>query len=344
MADPSNFITNPPSTVVKVKGTAREDVNGKLGIAVQFDADRGRYLVHMVSTQTTMALKPENLEKAGMFDTAKAQMEHIRKDPNIQREISKYYSMAQRFLGGVKPEYAGVGLVALCIVGMYFVGFTKIMMAVSLLLMLGMIIGPDIVQGLPMQIVAQNFPRRSRETLEINLPILKGRISDQVAAGIVLAMLGLGLVLLFSGGAASKAAAAAASSRAAPMAAPLSTSKESLEAAYKLGFEDATGGMQYGHSLSMIEDDATSSAATFDDDQLEFADAPLPPEKKSSFGLTQGLSLFYIYRMAMELGGDGAGGAFSMERMIANLKTAGVMKLGILGFSVFNVVRPFLNL
>lgn len=51
MRDPRGYITSPPSAVVKVIGTARDDINGLLGIAISYNIERERYLVHMTDSQ-----------------------------------------------------------------------------------------------------------------------------------------------------------------------------------------------------------------------------------------------------------------------------------------------------
>jgi hypothetical protein len=70
--DPSGYVTNPPSVVVKVTETTRDDINGLLGIAISYNVERERYLVHMTLTQSTMALKKENMVKANMMESYRA--------------------------------------------------------------------------------------------------------------------------------------------------------------------------------------------------------------------------------------------------------------------------------
>ena len=325
-----------------------------MGVAVQYNQDKGRYLVHMVSNQSTMAFKPENLEKAGMIDSAKAQMEMIRKDPNIQREIQKYYNLAQQKLGGIKPEYAAGGVLVVFVLCMYFVGIAKSFMALSLLLLLGLIVGQDVMQGLSARTVAENFPRRCREAIEMNAPFLRGKINNLIAAGIVGAMLGLGFMSLFVGSSAAKAAAVSSSSSTIPSGGAVA-SRASLERAYKLGFDDGNDGLDFGTSLAKILGEGDDTAVPdmpgdIQDDPMEFQDTRLPPVPPSprksffsSFGITQAMSAFYVYRMVMEMGTDPSGASgFSPERLVANLQTVGVWKLGILGFSLFNLVKPFI--
>mmetsp|Transcript_7629 Transcript_7629/g.10867 ORF Transcript_7629/g.10867 Transcript_7629/m.10867 type:complete len:98 (-) Transcript_7629:138-431(-) len=50
---------------------------------------------------------------------------------------------------------------------------------------------------------------------------------------------------------------------------------------------------------------------------------------------------FFVIRTGWELGRDPMGG-FDVNRMIANGKTMETWKLGMLGFSVYNVLRSFM--
>lgn len=132
--DPSDFVRNPPSVIVKVQNTSQESVNGKLGIVVQYTQERGRYLVHLTETQQSVALKPENLVKASMFEQAKAQYQQLTKDPQIKREITKYYNLAASKLPpNVKPEHAAAGFGVALLLAMYFVGFTRVLMVITMI-------------------------------------------------------------------------------------------------------------------------------------------------------------------------------------------------------------------
>ena len=246
IADPSSFISSPPSTVVKVVNTSREELNGLLGIAVQFDAGRGRYLIHMVGDQQTMALKPENLVKATTFESLKAQYHQLSKDPRVKREITKYYNLVLSKTG-VKPEYVA-GLIVVCIlVGVFFLGFTKIIMLLSTVLLIAVVAAPDVVTGVDLKTVMTNFPMRSREAMEQSMPFLKGKITNMMAVGVValLVIFSFKSLIITKGG--GKAAAPLAMGKTAVSSIAV-LSREQLEKAYKFGFDDASSGKDLGFS------------------------------------------------------------------------------------------------
>ena len=102
-ADPSGLITNPPSTFVKIVGTSREDLNGLVCVALQYNAGTSRYLVQLLPGQgsnaprpgeaagaaaaaraaggspaaAALSFKPENLVRASAMDKVKAQAEGL---------------------------------------------------------------------------------------------------------------------------------------------------------------------------------------------------------------------------------------------------------------------------
>lgn len=308
--DPLNIVRNPPSTVVKIHGTTRDDVNGQLAIAVQFNPERGRYIVHLVNTQVTMAIKPENIIKATTIETYQAQFQQIRKDPRIRREITKYYNMAQTKLG-FKPEYAGGAAALLFLVIVFVLGISRTLMIMSMIMIIALIIGPDVANGLAPKLVLQNFPRRCRETIEQSAPFVRGKLTDSMATVVVAVMLLVAGSTLFHSPrrAAAKAAAAAASSEA---------------------------------FSSPLEDDGPPRDLSGSNIDYDMPAVPKPPRSSSTspFGMAQAMSAFYIYRTVMHLGNDGTG--FSVERAMANAKQMDFMTMGILAFSVYNFVKPFI--
>jgi len=345
MSDPSNFITNPPSTVVKVHGTARDDMNDQLGIAVAYQQDRGRYLIHNVTTQQTIALKPENLVKASTMETIKGQYLQLKNDPRVQQRIRDYFDKCKTALHPVKPEYAALGLLLAWCGLIYAVGFTKTVMVTSVLLLLGVLVAPDVMEGASLKTMLNNIPRRSREAMEETVPMLKGRLSNKVAAGIVIFMIVMAGQAVFMGG--KKPVPPVAGSMDAPHHSHLQALKEEH---YKLGFEDAKNGLDFGTSLktSAATESSTPRGLSQDDEypHLEFDTVdygvPPPPTQKRSFGFGSAMSAFFLFRTASELGTDPAGGGFSVERMVANARTLEPWKMGMVGFSLYNLVRSFI--
>lgn len=346
--DPSGFVRNPPSVIVKVQNTSQELLNGQLGVVVQFSADRGRYLVHMASTQQTVALKPENLVKGNMLDQAKAQYLILTKDPRVRQEISKYYQLAiSKLPPGVKPEYAVGGLGLLMLLSIYFFGFTRMIMLISIVLMLGLIVGPDVFVNGSIQfnwrLIVANFPSRCRAVIEQSAPMLQGKLSNKMAAGIVLFLLVLSARSIFLP-AARPPAPPASSAGSFPAAA---SSAASIEQAYKFGFDDATLGKEFGTSLPKPTTAPPATAASMYDDDLQpinlprngFIEAPKPWYSK--LGMWQIMSIMNIGRTIFQLGMDPMTGTFSPQMAMVNLQQADPMKLGLLGFSVYNVLKVF---
>lgn len=127
-------------------------------------------------------------------------------------------------------------------------------------------------------------------------------------------------------------------------------SRLSIEQAYKLGFQDANDGKEFGSSMYSfsnnfpdINDVATIDTETPYDamDPLFLEDDYQRPQQKRSggFGLSQVLSLFAIYRMVTELGGNPMDGTFSTQRLIANAKATEPWRLGLFGFAVYNILK-----
>eukprot|EP00934_Nitzschia_sp_Nitz4_P007179 Nitzschia sp. Nitz4//scaffold24_size164493//121820//122899//NITZ4_002343-RA/size164493-processed-gene-0.209-mRNA-1//1//CDS//3329544159//7169//frame0 len=353
--DPSDLVRNPPSVIVKVQNTSQESVNGTLGIVVQYLPDRARYVVHMTESQQTVSFKPENLVKASMFEQAKAQYQQLTKDANLRREITNYYNLAASKLPpGVKPEYAAGGFGLFLLLAMYFVGFTRVLMFLSMIIMLGLIVAPDLVAhgNIPnWRILANNFPMRCRQTIEQSIPMARGRLSDKVAAGIILFFLATTFM-----SAVMPAKKPVPKAPMPPPVTPLSTgtssaggilTAKSIEEAYKFGFDDATAGNAFGTSMpaaptTTIPQTSTSSYSDPDDYYVPHSYPPPSFGKPwySKIGMWQVMAAMNIGRTLWELGRD-AHGVFSPQLAIARLQTAQPMQLGMLAFSVYNIVRVF---
>lgn len=329
-------------------------MNGQLGVVVQFSAERGRYLIHMASTQQTVALKPENLVKGGMIDQAKAQYQILTKDPRVRQEITKYYQLAiGKLPPGVKPEYAAGGIGLLLVLSIYFFGFTRMLMLISMILMIGLIIGPDIFANGNLQfnwrVIAANFPGRCRSIIEQSVPMLHGKMSDKMAAGLVIFFLLLSARSIVLPSAPGKQAAVA---HAASTGIPSAASMASIEEAYKFGFDDAILGKDFGTSMPTPPPPPGASSSIYDDD-LQPIDLPrsssssdpygfAPPKPwYSKLGIWQGMAILNIGRTILEMGRDPTTGSFSPQLVMANLQQAEPMRLGLLGFSVYNVVKVF---
>eukprot|EP00521_Asterionellopsis_glacialis_P014022 CAMPEP_0195290070 /NCGR_PEP_ID=MMETSP0707-20130614/6083_1 /TAXON_ID=33640 /ORGANISM="Asterionellopsis glacialis, Strain CCMP134" /LENGTH=379 /DNA_ID=CAMNT_0040350143 /DNA_START=77 /DNA_END=1216 /DNA_ORIENTATION=+ len=373
--DPSGFVTSPPSTIVKVVNTARDDINGQLGYVTAYNQGRGRYIVHMTGTQSTTALKPENLVRGNMVDKAKANFQQIRNDPNIKRQLQEVYNVMDRKIPDpYKPEHAALALLVLVVGCIYVIGFTKMLSLVTLLMLLGVILAPDLMaaassqQPPSIQTIAANFPRRCRETIEQSFPSFAGKVTDKIALGIVVVLVvfvGKGLLtspakqarrtIDAANAAASATSTVGSSSSLSSSTSMIKQSSEFLEQAYKSGFDDATSGKEFGTSLSQVianyrEDRETPmeplTTTTVTPPNLDFEDSysnylSSQSPQKSSFGFSTAMSFFAVIRTGWELGRDPMGG-FDINRMVANAKTMEPWKMGIVGFSVYNILRAFM--
>lgn len=129
----------------------------------------------------------------------------------------------------------------------------------------------------------------------------------------------------------------------------ISQQKEQLEALYHLGFQDSLDGNTRGHSLSDKLDELLGSTAFVDEDlepipEIPYSATPLtrPPPPKTFgsrlFSMRTVGSMFYLYRMAMQIGVDPSTGIFSVGQLAANLQhNLPTWQKGMLAFSVYNL-------
>ena len=190
---PAHLNGNESPTVVKIIGTARDDLNGLLGFCTAYNRDRERYMVTMASVDvstspnaTVMALKPDNLTKASTIETYKAQFQALRTDPRVRQRLTEYYNWAGKYCHPYKVEHAAAALAIFLVLLMYFFGFTKTVMLVSAVVMVFCILVEDVIRTRkPWREVVRNFPSRSKSVIERQFPFLRGKLSENVAAGLV---------------------------------------------------------------------------------------------------------------------------------------------------------------
>lgn len=349
--DPSGFITNPPSTIVKIQGTARDDINGKLGIVVQYNEDRGRYLVHLTSTQNVVAMKPDNLQKAGYLEQAQAQYEQLTKDPNVRRKLT---NVTSNLPAGVTVKHVGIGAAVLLVALVYLLGFSRTLMLFSFGLLILIVVGQDVAAGADRATVMRNAPMRFQTMVREQVP--GGTyIADKPYAVAGLAAI---MVVFFVKSMMPPAASAATSGSAMPFTSSsggggsvphrtLLTSK-TMEEYYKLGFDDATAQKEFGTSLP-AELPPTAGMGDHNNhmDMDDLPDYPMPPPPSGGMlskflSITNAMSIMYLGRTAMELGRD-ADGSWQFARFRQNLVTLEPMKLGLIGLSLYRIVSALLS-
>jgi hypothetical protein len=353
--DPMGYLTSPPSVVVKVVGTGRDDINGLLGIVLSYNIERERYLVHMATSQSIMALKKENIVKASLIEKYRCQWQQLQNDPRVREKVAHYIRWCEQQVQPYKLWHV-VGAVALVLVTMlYLFGFTRCLMMASLVMLLTVIVLPDVMNKTPWKVMVQRFPTRSREALEQQLPFLKGKLSNRMALAAVMVIVAFTIQSMFVSRT-SRPSTAATTTTTTTM--PVMMDKEMIQKYYQLGFQDAVDGKAKGHAIqeeldkisqvqqqrSLIQEDTSSDLLNDGDfDYYTPPQSPPPPQKStvskllnfSSMG-----SMYYIYRMLKEKGTDQSTNLFSVGQLAANLQHhTEWWQQAMLLFSVYNLIR-----
>lgn len=385
-ADPSGLITNPPSTFVKIVGTSREDLNGLVCVALQYNTGTSRYLVQLLPGQASnarpgeaagaaaaaraaggspaasaLSFKPENLVRASTMDKVKAQAtfamheaKRFMNSPDTKEKMRRMYTtIDQRLPAQIKPEHAGIGALIVLFIIIRIVGFSKIVLLTSLVLMLGMILMPDLQAGVTdPSVLASRFPDRLRNNI--------AQATGYTNLTKKQAMIGFGLFMLFALKLLATPASSAvppppAASRSAPTSTfdpvvgdaagmkspPSPRASFDMEEIYKLGFEDAKQGRDFGASLPKTTAPRGTVAADTNFDDLPPYHPPQPAAKESKFGLTWAMSAFGLFRGVKELGVT-PDGRFDPQFLVANVKGAPPLKLALLGFCLYRVLSAFM--
>eukprot|EP00526_Cylindrotheca_closterium_P014114 CAMPEP_0113650256 /NCGR_PEP_ID=MMETSP0017_2-20120614/26736_1 /TAXON_ID=2856 /ORGANISM="Cylindrotheca closterium" /LENGTH=352 /DNA_ID=CAMNT_0000562745 /DNA_START=32 /DNA_END=1090 /DNA_ORIENTATION=+ /assembly_acc=CAM_ASM_000147 len=347
-ADPSGFVRSPPSTYVKIINTARAEMNGQFGLILGYSEERSRYILVLCQTGAQAMLRPENLEPCSSMEQYQAQYQQIRNDPQVKQKIHELYAKAQQLLGGRKPEHAAgvIGLLLLFVT--YRIGLSKMIMLFSLTMLLGLIVAPDI-QTFGIQrwkLIVRNFPNRCRETIEQTVPQARGRVTNQMALGLVVIMiLFAGRTLFASSGSptAPPPPQVAANSAQRSLANAVNTVNVAniIEEAYKLGYNDATSSHPFGTaSLAELKEQITTPPSIPDDIDYDYPPQPPPQKSGGGFGFGSLMSLFMIGRTCYQAGMTGDGN-FDPQLLMVNLQLLPMPQKAILGFSVFNVLKAF---
>jgi hypothetical protein len=346
MSDPNGWVTQPPSTLVKVVNTSRDSINDKLGVVLAYQTDRSRYVVHLSTSQERVSLTADKLVKASYMEQMRAQYELLQNNPQIQQQIQRVYTQVHQ-AAGVKPEYlAGAALVAI-LVAIYVFGFSKVLMTISFFMMIGLVVLPDLQAGASAMQVTKNAPMRVKAIIRQNVPMVGGRIADSnILTGLIVAMTLFFFVNALAAGGNRTASVVPVPPPSSVTYTPKVVADRSLlEDYYKRGFEDAQAGNDFGVSLPVPE--VTTPAGV--DDTSEFSwpgsDYAAPPAAKPSpLGqLTSWSSLISLFLIGNTLYGAGktGEGGFDVHLMLANLRHLDVMKQGMLAFSLYRLISPF---
>jgi len=364
--------------------SARPELNGQFGQAVSFSA--GRYVVAVLDASTAAAaagdannnaaqptflkLKPENLAEAGSIDQLKFGAGMLVQSAKAYVASPSVQRWGQRIVDRLPPSLqskmtpdtallaAAIAAQSVLFLILYFLGrlfgSTKVFMLLSLVALLLAVSSPDWMEGYkakkPIKLIvrsaAMNFPFRWKDNL-VNMTGY-AKISDKMA------LASLVLILLFSG----KVLLTPSPSRPPQMpnipagdnlqrnSRPPAPPQYDLEYVYKLGFDDANSGKDFGTSLpeDIIKYNAAQESLPAGD---QYGDAsssydwspPPPPRSKSNFGIGTLMSIFTLYRFGKDLvtSPDGAL-LLDPQYIMVQLKSIETWRLGIMGMSLYRVV------
>lgn len=335
--DPCGFITVPPSTVVRVTGTARQDINGLLGIVESFNVEKERYLVHMTRSQSTMAIRKENLAKASFVESYQAQWEQLQNDARVQEKMSNYLNFLRQYVAPLALSHVVGGVLTLLVFLVYFMGLAKTILLISSISLIALIAGPDLTSG-PKGVV-ENFLERASAMIEKQFPIIRGKISNRIAVCIILCLFTVCIQSLFS-------IVVGAELRHTEKTLEMPTiDRAVLEQYYSFGYEDAVKGRVHRFSLAGEFAGQTKTMRLAEEVRKEVFDevegSPLLFLRRFT-SLTNLGSIFYLYRSVIDLGTDQSTNLFSMGQLAANIQhNTEWWKKAVLVLSLYNVLRIF---
>lgn len=348
MSDPNGWVSNPPSQLVKIQNIgAKPELNGQMGVVVGFQEDRQRYVVISCIKQEQLSLKPDNLIKANPIDSARGQFQLLRHDPKIRQQCAALYQRIDTKLPGpIKPEYLAVLLLIGIMGAMVLVGVSKTILVLSLVILLAGLVAPDLIEGKSMDQIGRDLPQRLTATVRESLrdvPVV-GKVVQNVPYAIPVLFLAMAawvvrlLVFTPSAAAPTPPMQFTESTRGPPPAAMMVGMEEKY---YKMGFEDASQGRDYGTNLpdnptkASQPHDYSSSTPVLDDYYI-------PPHRSSSrLTMSSAMSLMYLGRAIYSLGQDGTG-RWNPSRIPYNLQHQQPVQMGLLAFTVYRVVAAFL--
>jgi len=274
---------------VRVENTSRAELNGRVGLALEYAPDRDRYVVLLSSPSTTtatatattlqqsqVALKRENLAAAGRIETVQAQY-RILVEPQLRPIAAKLQNAT-----GLEPTYLAAAVVALLAGSAYALGFSRTILLWSFLFMVFMVLFGPIDGGSgggppPMSSLRQAVAEPGRVADRLRLFFRQSRLpyADRIAGNNYLLGGVVAVAILFFVSGMMPPRSAVATTRATatgqtpgdlmsslqtkasswwnPTAATPTTSaeltKQQREYYYKLGFDDAAADRPYGRSL-----------------------------------------------------------------------------------------------
>jgi len=337
--DPNKWVTSPPSTLVQLQDLQSQPaLNGKYGVVLQYHDER--YLVQVLlllrleqQQPRLVKLQPKNLTSdLGLQGWVKARIALLQSDPTIQKYVRKVDSWTRQNPKLLQGGAVG-GVVAL-LLSIYFLGFIGTAVLLSLV-----ILGGTFWLKFTMEGGVHGLPPAAR----------RGIAWMSANKRLIVPVLVAAAAAAYGGYAVYQQQTTAMSP---PEYHPVENDDDPMprqgvthrrtterERLYKLGFDDATAGKEYGTSL---EEDEPSRAFSWEQEPV-YSTAP-PPKESSSSPLTNlvsvvlsgGLVAFQIYQIDP---------TFSNQALIVStISNMTVWKKGMLAFSAYRFVTSVVKL
>ena len=325
---------------------------------------------------TFLKLKPENLAEAGNLDQLRigAQMMYhtaisYLSSPAMQERGQNILSMLPPFLQQkMTPTRALIAAVIAIQVIFFFLlfvlgrilGFSKVIIFISLIGLLLAVSSPDWIEGYkankPIQLIAKSSALNFRRRWKDHLVAMTGytNISDTMAlASLALLVVFAGKILLARTPSSSHMSMGDNTFQRIPH--TIST-KYDLEQIYKLGYDDAKAGSEFGTSFPKHMNNNHAEAVEshsvqdhYDDDKgYDWAynppPLPNPPRSKSNLGMGTLLSAFALYRFGKDVITSPSGQVvFDLQYIATRLRSIEPWRIGIMFVSLYRVVKALLS-
>jgi hypothetical protein len=302
-------------------------------------------------------LKADNLSVCSMLEQAKAYWQMLQNNRDLQRQYRPFVEQLQRRSGGLKLEYLLVLLLVVLGALWYFIGFTKLVTLLTVVMMLLTIVSPDLLEGKDWRTVARNAPMRYREVIRTQVPYIGPVVAKRtsyLALFTVAWVAFIGYSLMGTPSRNNKGLL--------PFKKPFATATLRVvegigvvqqQQFYRLGFEDAMNQLEFGTSLLKIEEAPTivvGPNGVVDVDDMEEGDyawsrtgaAPSRASSKSPFSLSTGLALFALYRILQPLAYNPTQNQYDWQLLLTNLRHLDTWRMAALAFAVYRIVASFL--
>lgn len=350
--DPHNILKK----IVRIHSlTSRPDLNGKIGTVTTYLPDRFRYLVSITNPDpragqsSFIALRGDTLLPATTMDRAKGKITQVQAmarflmtDPAISHEVRRMYTtLDQRLPSYIKPEYVVLIGLVLFILLIQMIGFHKTFLCFSVVFLVLITTGPDLMAGTNIKTMVRNFPYR----LKVTLVQCTGMswITNRMAMGVFVFILVLTGAVFLAPTPKKGSGISYESTNDVGMYGNVGQ-KYSMEDIYKMGYDDGNAFSDYGMSLPSSDSYSREPVERDYNDNLDYnSNMNYTPQPKTSnkFGFGIIISMLALGRELHKLAFT-PDGKFDMQYFRMNFDRMEIWKKCMMGFLLYRVVNLFL--